>query len=205
MEGERCRRSEATEWFPAGCAHSRLRRRAGRSPGADVRRGRQARAQAHARSSDRARGRHVRLGHAAGDELRRGRLLRHVRRLHSACVPHSAPAYGLLRFDLSAIPAGSVISDARIVADDPRRLRPGRRPNHHAVFLPDDSWSETGVTWDTRPSDGTVAPGDPTLTAAAATSGPRPARSAPTSCSAQAAAPIRIRRATRRKSSRRTT
>ena len=83
----------------------------------------------------------------------------------ASCVPHSAPAYGLLRFDLSAIPPGSVIADARIVTTTRAGYAQDGDSNHHAVFLPDDSWSETGVTWDTRPSDGTVAPGDPTLTA----------------------------------------
>ena len=68
-----------------------------------------------------------------------------------SCVPYSGPVYGLLRFDLSAIPAGSVISDARIVtttrAGSPRTApattmrssspttagRDGRQVGHAAV------------------------------------------------------------------------
>jgi Tol biopolymer transport system component len=83
---------------------------------------------------------------------------------NATCVPHSAPAYGLLRFDLSAIPPGSVISDARIVTTTRAGYAQDGDGNHHAVFILDDSWSETGVTWNTRPSDGTVGGGDPTLT-----------------------------------------
>ena len=81
----------------------------------------------------------------------------------TACVPHSAPAYGLLRFDLSAIPAGSVISAARIVTTTRAGYAQDGDPNHHAVFVADDDWTEDGVTWSTRPSDGTVAPGNPEL------------------------------------------
>jgi Tol biopolymer transport system component len=81
------------------------------------------------------------------------------------CVPHTAPAYGLLRFDLSAIPPGSVISDVRLVTTTRAGYAQDGDGNHHAIFIPDDSWSETGVTWNTRPSDGTVAAGNPTLTA----------------------------------------
>ena len=84
---------------------------------------------------------------------------------NSGCVPHTAPAYGLLRFDLSAIPAGAAISSARLVATTRAGWAQNGDQNHHAVFLADDSWDESTVTWDTRPDDGTVAPGDPTLTA----------------------------------------
>ena len=72
----------------------------------------------------------------------------------TACVPHNAPAYGLLRFDLSAIPAGSLISDASIVTTTRAGFAQDGDPHHHAIFLADDSWQETGVngvTWNTAP------------------------------------------------------
>ncbi len=44
----------------------------------------------------------------------------------TSCVPYNAPAYGLLRFDLDAIPDGAVISDARIVTTTRAGYRAGR-------------------------------------------------------------------------------
>jgi len=79
----------------------------------------------------------------------------------ASCVPHSAPAYGLLRFDLSSLPAGE-ITDAKIVLTSRAGYAQDGDPNHHAIFLADDSWTDA-VTWNGRPSDGTVAAGDPTL------------------------------------------
>ncbi len=81
-----------------------------------------------------------------------------------SCVPYNAPAYGLLRFDLDAIPDGAVISDARIVTTTRAGYAQDGDPNHHAVFLSDDTWSENGVTWNNKPVDGTTAPGNPNLT-----------------------------------------
>ena len=51
------------------------------------------------------------------------------------------------------IPAGAVISDARIVATTRAGYAQDGDGNHHAIFLADDTWSETGVTWNTRPDD----------------------------------------------------
>jgi len=118
----------------------------------------------------------------------------------ASCVPHSAPAYGLLRFDVSSvsIPAGWVISDARIVMTTRAGYAQDGDGNHHAVFLTDDSWSETGVSWNTRPSDGTVAPGDPTLSAGGDI---RTSSRALGAALSFAPAAVQISRATRRRSS----
>ena len=56
-----------------------------------------------------------------------------------------------------------MISDARIVTTTRAGYAQDGDGNHHAIFLADDNWTEKGVTWNTRPSDGTVAPGNPTL------------------------------------------
>ena len=114
-------------------------------------------------------GRHVRVGRKPGHELqhrRRGRSRDYFDTyggFNPSCVPYNAPAYGLLRFDLDAIPDGAVISDARIVTTTRAGYAQDGDPNHHAVFLSDDTWSENGVTWNNKPVDGTVAPGNPNL------------------------------------------
>jgi hypothetical protein len=79
------------------------------------------------------------------------------------CEPWSAPAYGLLRFPLGAIPSGRQLMDARFHLVERASYAQNGDPNHHIVFIPNDGWGESTVTWATRPSDGTVAPGDPTL------------------------------------------
>ena len=79
-----------------------------------------------------------------------------------SCVLQSTPTYGLMRFDLSTIPAGAVL-DVRIVTTTRAGYAQDGDPNHHVLFLDDDAWTESGVTWATRPSDGTVAPGNPTM------------------------------------------
>ncbi|HEX7222348.1 MAG TPA: DNRLRE domain-containing protein, partial [Candidatus Limnocylindrales bacterium] len=80
----------------------------------------------------------------------------------SNCVPHTAPAYGLLRFDVSGLPSGEIV-DARLVLTSRAGFAQDGDPNHHAIFLSDDAWDESAVTWSNKPSDGTVAAGDPTL------------------------------------------
>ncbi|HVD25014.1 MAG TPA: DNRLRE domain-containing protein, partial [Gaiellaceae bacterium] len=78
----------------------------------------------------------------------------------ASCVPHSAPAYGLLRFNLSTLPTGQ-IADAKIVLTSRAGYAQDGDGNHHVIRLSNDSWTEAGVTWNTRPPDGTVAPGNP--------------------------------------------
>ena len=58
-----------------------------------------------------------------------------------------------------------MISDARIVTTTRAGYAQNGDRNHHAIFLANDRWSEDGVTWNNRPSDGTVAPGNPNLAA----------------------------------------
>ena len=65
----------------------------------------------------------------------------------------SAPVYTLMRFDLSAIPAGATITDVRLETTTRAGYAQDGDPAHWALFLADDAWSETGVTWATRPSD----------------------------------------------------
>ena len=82
------------------------------------------------------------------------------------CEPWAAPAYSLLRFPLDAIPGGRQLMDARVRLVERASYAQDGDPNHHIVFIANDTWLESGVggvTWATKPSDGTVAPGDPTL------------------------------------------
>jgi Tol biopolymer transport system component len=81
----------------------------------------------------------------------------------ASCVPLSAPAYTLMRFDLSSIPAGATITHAELVTTTRAGYAQDGDPAHWALFVSDDAWSETGVTWNTRPADGLTTVGDPTL------------------------------------------
>ena len=84
------------------------------------------------------------------------------------CLPavdYSAPAYGLLRFPLGTIPAGRQLVDARVYTTTRTGFAQDGDPYHHLIYLPNDGWSESTVTFNTKPSDGTVAPGDPHLAA----------------------------------------
>ena len=78
-----------------------------------------------------------------------------------SCVPLSAPAYTLMRFDLSSIPAGAMITDAELHTTTRAGYAQDGDPAHWAIFIPNDSWNEFGVTWDTRPADGLTTVGDP--------------------------------------------
>ena len=82
---------------------------------------------------------------------------------NSNCVPLSSPAYTLMRFDLSAIPAGAHITHVELDTTTRAGWAQDGDPAHWAIFIPDDTWSETGVTWDTRPPDGLTSDtlGDP--------------------------------------------
>ena len=73
----------------------------------------------------------------------------------------TAPAYGLLKFDLSSIPAGAVVTGASLKMTTRAGYAQNGDQNHHIIRLADTSWTETGVTWTTRPSDGTATVGSP--------------------------------------------
>ena len=84
------------------------------------------------------------------------------------CLPavdYTAPAYGLLRFDLDSVPAGRQLIDARVYTTTRAGYAQDGDPYHHLIYIPNDAWGESTVTFNTRPPDGTVAPGDPTLAA----------------------------------------
>ena len=66
----------------------------------------------------------------------------------------TGPSLGLLRFDLSSLPAGATIVDASLDLTSRAGFAFDGDPEHYAVFLPDDSWNEGTVSWDTRPADG---------------------------------------------------
>ena len=68
-----------------------------------------------------------------------------------------------MRFDLSAIPLGAKISHVELDTTTRAGYAQDGDPAHWALFLPNDSWSENQVTWNTRPLDGLSAVGDPNL------------------------------------------
>jgi hypothetical protein len=68
----------------------------------------------------------------------------------------AGPRLGLLRFDLSSLPAGATIVDASLDLTSRSGYAYDGDPEHYAIFLPDDSWSESTVDWNTRPADGLV-------------------------------------------------
>ena len=71
------------------------------------------------------------------------------------------PSVGLLRFDLSSIPAGATITNATLQLTSFAGFAFDGDPFHHASFVPDDSWAESSVTWNTRPLDGLVPQAPP--------------------------------------------
>jgi Tol biopolymer transport system component len=73
------------------------------------------------------------------------------------CGQGPGPAYGLLRFDLSSLPAGVRVTDARLDLTVAGGFAFDGDPSHYAIRLYDNAWSES-VTWDTRPADG-ILPG----------------------------------------------
>ena len=68
----------------------------------------------------------------------------------------TGPAVGLLRFDLSSLPVGATIVDASLDLTSRAGFAFDGDPEHYSVFLPDDSWNEETVSWNTRPADGLV-------------------------------------------------
>jgi TolB protein len=73
------------------------------------------------------------------------------------CGEGPGPAYGLLRFDLSSLPAGVRVSDARLELTVAGGFAYDGDPAHYAIRLYDNGWGES-VTWDARPADG-ILPG----------------------------------------------
>ena len=75
------------------------------------------------------------------------------------CVLAQGRSYTLMRFDLSSIPAGVTITDARLEMTTRAGWAQDGDPAHWAIFLSDDSWQENQVTWKTRPVDGVTTEG----------------------------------------------
>lgn len=70
-------------------------------------------------------------------------------------------AFGLLRFDLTAIPFGATVTGATLRLTSFTGFAYNGDPSHHAIFVGDDGWDEGTVTWNTRPADGIVAQAPP--------------------------------------------
>src|SRR5918995_21470 len=73
------------------------------------------------------------------------------------CGQGPGPAYGLLRFDLSSLPAGVRVTDARLELSVAGGFAQDGDPNHYAIRLNSNAWGES-VTWSNRPADG-ILPG----------------------------------------------
>ena len=73
----------------------------------------------------------------------------------------TGPSVGLLRFDLASIPPGATITSASLELTSFTGFAFDGDPFHYASFLPDDSWAEASVTWNTRPADGLVPQAPP--------------------------------------------
>ena len=71
------------------------------------------------------------------------------------CDRGPGPAYGLLRFDLSSLPAGVNVTGARLDLTVDGGFAQDGDPAHYAIRLNSNSWAES-VTWNTRPADGIV-------------------------------------------------
>ncbi len=71
------------------------------------------------------------------------------------CDRGPGPAYGLLRFDLSSLPAGVNVTDARLDLTVDGGFAQDGDPSHYAIRLNSNTWAES-VTWNTRPADGIV-------------------------------------------------
>jgi len=71
-----------------------------------------------------------------------------------AAIPAVRERARLAEFDLSSIPAGSIITGATL------QCGTGRPPAHRAVEVrsaANDSWTETGVNWSNQPAPGNVS------------------------------------------------
>ncbi len=84
----------------------------------------------------------------------------------NSCTAVNAPTVGLLKFDLSSIPAGAVVTGATLkVTTRAGYAQPGAvDQNHHLLRVSDTSWNENTLTWNSwRPSDPVPVPGSPLL------------------------------------------
>ena len=57
-----------------------------------------------------------------------------------------------LRYDLSALPPGTSISDASFTIIFYNGWAYGGDGNHYLYLVPDDTWTEMGITWNNRPT-----------------------------------------------------
>ena len=71
------------------------------------------------------------------------------------CGDGPGPAYGLLRFNLSALPAGVHVTGARLDLSVAGGFAFDGDPSHYAIRLNSNTWGES-VTWNSRPADGIV-------------------------------------------------
>src|ERR671923_254530 len=71
------------------------------------------------------------------------------------CGRGPGPAYGLLRFDLSSLPAGVRVTDAHLDLTVDGGFAFDGDPAHYAIRLNENGWTES-VTWNSRPADGIV-------------------------------------------------
>ncbi|MCY1041579.1 DNRLRE domain-containing protein [Corallococcus sp. bb12-1] len=67
-------------------------------------------------------------------------------------VYYGWPEFSFLRFNLGSIPSGAVIKSVKFSATARRGASPGGDGNTYAYLVPDNSWAEYSVTFDTQPS-----------------------------------------------------
>ena len=82
----------------------------------------------------------------------------------TSCVLANDTSYTLMRFDLAAIPSGAQITHVELDTTTRAGYAQDGDPAHWALPVGNDFWSETGVTWNTRPADGLSTVGDPAWT-----------------------------------------
>ena len=71
----------------------------------------------------------------------------------------SATSYVYLRFNLSSIPAGAEIREASLTMTAFNGYAHGGNGNVYVHFVTDDTWTETGAVWSTRPAQSSEAMG----------------------------------------------
>ena len=84
----------------------------------------------------------------------------------NGCNAVGAPSYGLLKFDLSSIPAGAVVTGATLkVTTRAGYSQVGAADqNHHLIRLSNTTWDENTLTWNSfRTFDPLPTPGSPLL------------------------------------------